>query len=252
MTPRWPAFLRAAALTSALLLLACDQSGAGAQDASRVQPQTRTSASSAPVIVELFQSQGCSSCPPANAYLNRIADRGDVVALSFAVTYWDQLGWKDTFAKPAFTKRQRDYARLGVGQVATPEMVVNGSVAVVGSNQVKFDRAIAEARFGLDAPGLSVDADKVRVGASASKVAARIWLVRYDPKVRNVPIHAGENFGRTLPHRGVVRELVDLGSWNGKALSLDLPKARESGLRGVVLVQREPLGAIITARRLPG
>jgi hypothetical protein len=98
-----------------------------------------------PVVVELFQSQGCSSCPPANADLNAIADRGEVLALSFAVTYWDRLGWKDTFGSPRFTARQQDYANAGRGEVATPEFIINGAYAVVGSNRPALEAAIARA-----------------------------------------------------------------------------------------------------------
>src|SRR6202007_3177107 len=96
-----------------------------------------------PVVVELFQSQGFSSCPPANANLLTIAGRPDVLALSFSVTYWDQLGWKDTFGQPAFTARQWDYAHAaGRGEVATPQVIINGRGAVVGSNAAQLAAAI--------------------------------------------------------------------------------------------------------------
>ena len=205
-----------------------------------------------PVVVELFQSQGCSSCPPANAYLNAIADRRDILALSFAVTYWDQLGWKDTFGSPRFTARQQDYARAGQGQVATPELIVNGSTAVVGSNRAAFDAAITKAKADAPhaGPQIAADGSAVRLGEAPARASSTVWLVRYDPRSRDVPIRAGENGGRTLPHRGIVRELVKLGDWRGPAASFPLPAVREAGLATAVLVQRGSGGPIIAARKL--
>jgi len=204
-----------------------------------------------PVVVELFQSQGCSSCPPANATLNAIADRSDILALSFAVTYWDRLGWKDTFGSPRFTARQEDYARAGRGQVATPEFIVNGTDAVVGSNRASLDAAIARARPAGSGPAISTGSSGIRIEkASTGATPATVLLVRYDPRTRQVPIRAGENGGRTLPHRNIVRELVKLGDWTGAAASFALPRPREDGLVAAVLVQRGGGGPIISARKL--
>jgi hypothetical protein len=203
-----------------------------------------------PVVVELYQSQGCSSCPPANAYLNAIADRRDILSLSFAVTYWDQLGWKDTFGSPRFTARQQEYARAGRGQVATPELIVNGTVAVVGANRTAFDAAIANAGPARGGPQISFDGSAVRLAQGTSGTPAIVWLVRYDPRSRDVPIRAGENGGRTLPHRDIVREFVKLGEWRGPPASFGLPTAREPGLATAVLVQRGTGGPIVAARKL--
>ena len=203
-----------------------------------------------PVVVELFQSQGCSSCPPANAILNEIASRGDILALSFAVTYWDQLGWKDTFGSTRFTARQRDYARAGQGQVATPEFIVNGTYAVVGSDRRALEVAIAKAVSIGGGPGISGSQSATRVEAALAAAPATVWLVRYDTHVRQVPIRAGENGGRTLPHRNIVRELVKLGEWTGPAISFPLPIAHEAGLATAVFVQRGNGGPVIAARRL--
>ena len=214
-----------------------------------------TSAAASPspadrVVIELYQSQGCSSCPPANADLNTIADRGDVLALSFAVTYWDQLGWKDTFGSPRFTARQQDYARAGRGQVATPEFIVNGTYAVVGSNRRALDAAIAKAGRAAGGPVISASPSNIRIERAVAGAPATVWLVRYDPRTRHVPIRAGENGGRTLPHRNIVRELVKLGEWTGPAGSFPLPAAHEAGLFTAVFVQRGSGGPIIAARRL--
>jgi len=204
-----------------------------------------------PTVVELFQSQGCSSCPPANANLNAIADRPDVIALSFAVTYWDQLGWKDTFGSPRWTARQWDYAhRAGRPQVATPQVIVNGGTAIIGSNRRELDAAIARAGAPHGGPALALTGDLLAVGASAYARPSILWLVRYDPRVRNVPIRAGENEGRTLPHRDIVRELVKLGDWSGRAANIRIPSAREPGLAAAILVQQGAGGPIIAARRI--
>lgn len=204
-----------------------------------------------PVVVELFQSQGCSSCPPANANINALADRPDVLALSFAVTYWDQLGWKDTFASPRWTARQWEYARYaGRGQVATPQVIINGGPTIVGSNRQQLDATIARAGPPRGGPDLTASGTTLRVGAGPATVASTIWLVRYDPRSRAVPIRAGENGGRTLPHRDIVRELVKLGSWTGQAATLALPAASEPDLARAILVQRDAGGPIIAALKL--
>lgn len=229
---------------SAAMVVAITGGSAGIRAAS---PKDATAT---PTVVELFQSQGCSSCPPADAYLNAIADRPDILALSFAVTYWDQLGWKDTFGSPRFTDRQRDYAQAGRGQVATPELIVNGTTAVVGSNRAAFDAAIAKAGPPRGGPAIAVEGSTVRIGKAASGVPSTIWLVRYDPRFRDVPIRAGENNGKTLPHRGIVRELIRLGDWRGAGISFETPRPRESGLLTAVLVQRGRGGPIVAARRL--
>ena len=191
-----------------------------------------------PVVVELFQSQGCSSCPPANANINAIADRPDLLVLSFGVTYWDSLGWKDTFAKPAFTARQWDYARgLGHSNVATPQVVLNGRRDLVGNNGPVLDAAI-RAVPPTSGPSLSVTASRATVGAGAAPAkGAEVWLVRYDPRVQQISIRRGENGGKTLPHRNIVRELVKLGRWTGPAVSYSLPAATDPALRTAVLVQ---------------
>src|SRR6185437_7432351 len=120
-----------------------------------------------PVVVELFTSQGCSSCPPANASLAAISNRPDVLALSFGVTYWDYLGWKDTFAKPEFTQRQVSYERgLGHDGPFTPQIVVNGSSDTVGNRIGDIQRLVAESR--LSGPLIAVDGMTVSIGAATS------------------------------------------------------------------------------------
>ncbi len=239
--------LAMAGAASLAVLASCGSSDAEARGGSGVAAPGSTTH---PVVVELFQSQGCSSCPPANAYLNVLADRSDILTLSFAVTYWDQLGWKDTFASPEFTARQRAYAAAGTGQVATPEFIVDGSAAVVGSDRRALDASIARAKAKPAGPGIALSANKVRIAAASGRQPAEVLLVRYDPQSRNVPIQAGENSGRTLPHRHIVRQLVRLGSWNGAAAEFALPRPAEAGLDTVVLVQRENGGEILSAAKI--
>ena len=214
-------------------------------------PVRATASADSPVVVELYQSQGCSSCPPANANVNALADRPDVLALSFGVTYWDKLGWTDSFARPEYTARQWDYARAaGRGSVATPQVVINGGrQTLVGANRTQLDAALAAAGSPKGGPTIDVAANVVRLGAGEGGDAT-VWLVRYDPRVRQVAIKAGENDGRTLPHRAVVRQLTKLGEWSGAPVRFTIPPAPEANLRTAVLVQRGPGGPITAARRV--
>jgi hypothetical protein len=203
-----------------------------------------------PVVVELYQSQGCSSCPPADLNVNALADRADVLALSFAVTYWDQLGWKDTFARDAFTARQYDYAKgFKRSQVATPQVVINGRSDLVGNNRAQLLDAIATAAP-LAGPALSVSGGKVVIGAAPARPEADVWLVRYDPRVQQVAVRRGENAGKTLPHRNIVRELVRLGPWTGKPATFALPVTTDPNLKTAVLVQARRGGPILSAAKI--
>lgn len=204
-----------------------------------------------PVVVELFQSQGCSSCPPANALLNRLADRADLIPLNFGVTYWDRLGWKDKFAQPAFTERQWEYARSAKRRnVATPQFVINGRGVVTGSDARQLAQTIrGEQRHGAG-PAIAAEGKRVRVAAGRAGTPATVWLVRYDPRVRKVNIGSGENSGRVLPHRNVVTALRALGTWTGHAKVFDLPAYRDANERSAILIQQGTGGRIIAARRL--
>ena len=200
------------------------------------------------VVVELFQSQGCSSCPPAEANLNAIAAQPNVLALSYAVTYWDDLGWKDTFAQQVFTDRQWTYAkRRGRDNVWTPQVYVNGRQDIVGTNRGQLDDLIADSSVAATvSPTITWQPNRVSIGAGTDG-DYDVWLVRYDPRTIDVPIGAGENSGRVLPHRNIVRELVNLGHWNGKARDFALPAPKLAGLSTAALIQSGPGGAIIGA-----
>lgn len=204
-----------------------------------------------PTVVELFQSQGCSTCPPADANVMALAGRPDILALSFGVTYWDQLGWKDTFAQPAFTARQWDYAhRFRHPAVFTPQVVVNGRLDGVGTDPNELRNLIARGDRGQSGPSVSFRHGRAMIGAAATPAGgADVWLVRYDPRVVMVPIGRGENAGRTLPHRNVVRQMLRLGRWDGRAATFQLPPANPFGWASAVLVQAGPGGPILAAAR---
>jgi len=207
-------------------------------------------AARAVVVVELFESQGCSSCPPANSNLATVADRRDVIALNYSVTYWDHLGWKDTFAQPKFTLRQIEYAHaLGHPNVFTPQVVIDGSKDGVGIDRVEFDRLVESAPK-LAGPTVLVKADAVTLGGGAPpKAPADVWLVRYDPRTIQVAIGRGENTGKTLPHRNVVRDLVSIGRWTGAAETLAFRAPADPAWRTAILVQAPKAGPILAAAK---
>ena len=206
--------------------------------------------SRAPVVVELFQSQGCSDCPPAQEDLNRLADSPNILALSYGVTYWDHLGWKDSFASPQFTQRQVDYSARnhGIG-VATPQYWINGRQTVLGANTLRVSQLIDQADLS-GGPPLSVAGSNLTVGAGdAPRGGADVWLIRYDPRTIQVAIRAGENGGRTIPHRDVVRQLIRIGRWSGTPQTIVLPGDAADGLKSAVLVQAGAGGPILAATK---
>jgi hypothetical protein len=231
--------LRASPLSraGAALALALAAAPAGAADARH------------PLVIELFQSQGCSSCPPANANLFAWATRDDALALNFAVDYWDSLGWKDTFAKPEFTARQWAYARtLGHGEVYTPQAVVNGRADATGADASELQALAKRDDRGAGGPDLSIEAGRALIGAGeAPPGGAEVWLARYDPAIRSVAVRRGENAGRLLPHAHVVVALVLIGRWRGEAERFDLPPKTDPRLVDAVLVQTVGTGPILAA-----
>lgn len=193
-----------------------------------------------PVVVELFTSQGCSSCPPADALLRELAlGRADVLPLAFHVTYWDRLGWPDRFALAAATARQRGYARIsGVGTIYTPQMVVDGVVDVVGSDRPRvlaaIEAAALRAREGALSVAVTRDRDGLAVALGEGTGSGQVLLVGFDPEHRT-PVGRGENAGRVLVEANIVRSVTELGPWSGVAWTLRV--AAPAGERHAVLVQ---------------
>lgn len=205
-----------------------------------------------PIVVELYQSQGCSSCPPANLALNTITTDPNVIALNFSVTYWDRLGWKDIFGDQKYTDRQVAYARtLRERNVYTPQVVINGTRAIVGNRPGELKTAVKNSRKIYGGPSITGKSGVVNISKANNKqFNTKVWLVRYDPRTQNVAIKTGENGGRTLPHKNIVRELHDMGYWTGKAKSVSLPKAKNARWKSVILVQNMGTGKILSASRI--
>jgi len=214
-------------------------------------------------VVELYTSQGCNSCPPADAILGELAARDDVIALSFHIDYWDYLGWKDTFSSAASTKRQKQYATfMGARGVYTPQMVIGGIAHVVGSRREQVEALIddvaARPDQRLDVSLVESTPGEVLVrigGADAAREWTRksaVWLVRFD-HTQTVPIERGENSDRTITYHRVVRDIVRIGWWKGDPLELPLQLAdlRDGGRDGcAIIVQKGSHGQILGAAEM--
>jgi hypothetical protein len=213
-------------------------------------------AARAPVVVELFTAQGCVSCEKSNLFAAGLADRPGVTALTFNVDYWDYLGWKDTFAQPEFTERQRAYdKRFGLQDVYTPQFVVDGEAQASGDKQADVEVLIRDARRAAAAHGPSITprADgTVAIESGPSRRPAEVWLVRYDPRTQSVQVKEGDNRGQTVSGRNVVRQLVDLGAWTGKKRVFHMPAPPEEGLETLLLLQSQNGGRILESFRIKG
>jgi hypothetical protein len=176
-----------------------------------------------PVVVELFTSQGCSSCPPADRYLSELSDtRTDVLPLAFHVTYWNQLGWKDPFSFEAVDARQAQYVKRFRDFAYTPEMVIDGKAEVVGSNRGAANSAIDDAKStGVTVATVNAarEGGGVSVSIGSGRGRARVLLVGYDAR-HVTPIGLGENAGRTLTESNIVRGFAPIGQWSGAPLTL--------------------------------
>lgn len=181
-----------------------------------------------PVLVELFTSQGCSSCPPADKLAGDLSTHPDLIMVSLNVDYWDYLGWRDTLAKPEYTQRQMDYAHTrGDNDVYTPQMIINGEAHAVGSNQAAVENAIAVARRKAENLALNLKATEneliVELPKGQSGSEATLWLMAIASSV-SVKIDHGENTGKSITYHNVVRQLVPAGMWDGTATTLKLPR----------------------------
>ena len=210
---------------------------------------TPSFAGSRPVVVELFTSEGCSSCPPADAYLTELAGRGDVLPLAFHVTYWNSLGWRDPYSTETATSRQATYAgQLGGGSY-TPEIVVDGRRGMVGSDRGEVALAISASKGDADR---SADVRMARAGGGVSILvgrgfgAGRVLLIGFDPR-HQTQVGRGENSGRTLTESNIVRSMRTIGAYSGAALEISAP--RGAGEDAAVIVQAAD-GHIIGAARL--
>ncbi len=213
------------------------------------------SAQSNPVVVELFTSQGCSSCPPADHMLHELTKRDNVIPLALHVDYWDYIGWKDEFARPEHTARQKAYAAAaGRRSVYTPQMIINGGDSIVGARGMELSETIMRHSALPKLVDLSVQRQgtEVAIRATVLKNSARgemiVQLVRYSPS-RSVKITRGENAGRDMTYANVVSELDIVAEWNGRdPLDITTPVAGSDPY--AVLVQRAGHGAILAAARI--
>jgi hypothetical protein len=217
-------------------------------------------------VIELFTSQGCSSCPPADKLVGELAADPSLVSMSLPIDYWDYLGWKDTLADPRHTARQKAYAKLrGDREVYTPQVVVNGSLHALGSDRSAIERAVAQSHGNpatLAVPVLlTVAGGMLTVALPEDKgrhTAAEIWICGLTKAVA-VSIKRGENRGKTITYHNVVRNWLKLDTWNGKAQSWSVPVrdfAADDIDRAAVMVQagsvEKPslmLGAALAALR---
>jgi hypothetical protein len=205
-----------------------------------------------PVVVELFTSQGCSSCPPADEFLGELSRRPHVVALAYHVDYWDELGWKDTFSIPAATQRQRGYVRkLSKSGAFTPQVVVSGDTSLVGSNRKDINAAIAADRDAL-AIALARTQSAVLITFSERwNEPMDVFAVSY-LKQATTQIARGENARRSLTQFNVVRSFTRVGRWDGKPQTISVPLATfpPDATSIAVLLQRPGQGAIAGAATL--
>ncbi len=207
-----------------------------------------------PVVVELYTSQGCSSCPPADALLAELSERDDVIPLALHVDYWDYIGWKDDHADPAHTVRQKGYARAaGQRTIYTPQMIVGGLDHVVGYKPMKLAKLIEEhgqkpmrVEFSATRNGTTVDIRAARYVDAAGEMV--VQLVRYTPE-DTVEIRRGENAGRTITYANIVTEWQVLGTWDG-ATPLEMSAEANGDAPVVVLLQQSNHGPIVAAAHL--
>jgi len=211
-------------------------------------------------VVELFTSQGCSSCPPADRLLSRLARDPTVVALSFPIDYWDYIGWKDTLASPSFTMRQKAYASMrGDNRVYTPQAVVDGVADVIGSDEADMTQAIKSNFRRKSAMSVPIDLGEsqnvlhIAIGAGAGGPAS-VYVLRV-AKTRTVEIRKGENSGRSMTYTNVVRAMSKLGDWNGGPASFEMPELKGEDEGYVVLLQQgtpAAPGVILAAAKSDG
>ena len=218
---------------------------------------TAARAGERPVLVELFTSEGCSSCPPADALLAELASRPDVLALSFHVDYWDRLGWKDPFSSHEATRRQNHYAALlDLATVYTPQIVVDGRRQAVGSDRADVEHALDLARRDRQEVPVTLVLDhgqaQIKMGPGSDAAAASVVLIGFDRR-HVTAVKRGENGGRTLPHVDVVRGVEEIARYSGTAGAITAPirwncdriavvlQATDGRVLGVAVSDAEPL-----------
>lgn len=228
-------------LLSLILLAALGLTPVHLANAQNVHGQTRS-------VVELFTSQGCSSCPPADAILSELSERDGVLALAYHVDYWDYIGWPDTFASADYSDYQREYARAwNAGSIYTPQMVINGETGVVGSRRSEVEGAIARAELPLSIDIVCTeDFMQASIAASPELEEAVVWLVTYQ-SMASVDIARGENRGKTIEYAQIVTSRSAVGVWNpvtGMELKLPVKDVMRESSDGMALVLQREIGGL--------
>lgn len=196
-----------------------------------------------PVVIELYTSQGCSSCPPADEMLHELAKRSDVIPLALHVDYWDYIGWADSFAHPAHTRRQQSYARVaGARSIYTPQMIIGGVDHVIGAKPMEVANLIQTHRSTPNGTQVSLNrnGDQLRITGQTSRALRAgtvVQVVRFSPQ-ETVNIRSGENAGKALSYANIVTQWRNVGEWSGVG-NLDIT-VNISGTAPVVVIVQEP------------
>ncbi len=242
-------------IASAGVLIAAGAAvGTSAQPVSPTRHAPRVVVRSGPVVVELFTAQGCSGCPEANQVVETLAEEPGVIALTYAVDYWDYLGWPDTFARPEFAQRQRAYqSAMRLRGVYTPQIIIDGHRQMSGSRRSDVQVAIEEegARRAFP-PQIEFREAGDRVGIGSGRPpqgGADVWAVVYRPGPQSVTVNGGDNRGRVVRHINVVSSLQRLGAWTGRPVLYSLPDS-EANETVAVMVQARSDRRILTAATL--
>lgn len=206
------------------------------------------SVAAGPVVLELFTSQGCSSCPPADALLRELSREPGVIALGWHVDYWDRSGWRDPFSGRAATERQRGYAERLDQQLYTPAMVVNGTRMVVGSDVARVREAIATTQRTLLGVSLRHDGDELLATIEPTQMAVTALLIAFDPE-RETTVGGGENGGRRLVEGNIVRAATPVTNWPRPPASLRLPVTDPR--RGAALLVQDSAWRMVGAAIVP-
>ena len=212
-------------------------------------------AAEGPVVVELYTSQGCSSCPPADALLSELAEREDVIALALHVDYWDYIGWEDELARPEHTERQKGYARAaGKRMIYTPQFVIGGTDRVTGYEPIEVAETIQRHRAAPRPVALSVTREGELIVIEARAVGpvggnVVVQVARFVP-LQRIEITRGENAGRVIDYRNAVDLWAEIGRWNGQGIWTGTAQVAGDAPMAVIL-QREGYGPVLAAARVP-
>jgi hypothetical protein len=237
----------------------------GAGEPAAAQTRANVPATQPRAVIELFTSQGCSSCPPADKLLSDLGGDSSLVTLSLPIDYWDYLGWKDTLAIPSHTLRQKAYSKArGDREVYTPQVVVNGVAQALGSDRAEIEKAVTKSQAGTLPVSIEVAVGDERVIVTLAKAAAdgapkgEVWLCPLSRSV-TVDVGRGENRGRTITYTNVVRRWVRLGSWTGNSEMFTVPTdaIKSAGIDAIAVILQSGnagkpgavLGASLTSMR---